>query len=123
MEVEDEAACSFFASNSELPDIFLTYQDITNDQLVVYGEQGVFLPINDYIDKWGDNFKSHMNIPPTTDLFWKPICLPVTVLYQSVKGTLPGDSCKAVQSGSISFSNISLESDIAAAHTSQSDFV
>lgn len=52
------------ASDSELPDIFLTYQDISNDQLVAYGEQGVFLPINDYIDKWGVNFKKALAYNP-----------------------------------------------------------
>ena len=32
------------------------------------------------------------NNPPTTDRAWKPVCLPVTVSYQSVSGTRLAES-------------------------------
>ncbi len=39
------------ASQADLPDIFMT--GINREQQVIYGGQGVFLPLNDYIEEYG----------------------------------------------------------------------
>lgn len=52
------------ASGSELPDIFLTDGAITAEQLGLYGEQGVFAPINDYIDDYAPNLKAAFEYNP-----------------------------------------------------------
>ncbi len=44
------------ASGSELPDVFLK-SGLSTDQIATYGEQGLFLPLNDYIKKDGVNIK------------------------------------------------------------------
>lgn len=44
------------ASNSDLPDIFL-WPRINPDTLVNYGQQGVFIPLNKYIEEYGVEIK------------------------------------------------------------------
>ncbi len=44
------------ASGSELPDAFMTW-GMSQEQQIVYGQQGVFLPINDLIKKHGFGIK------------------------------------------------------------------
>jgi putative aldouronate transport system substrate-binding protein len=40
------------ASNSDLPDVFM--QEVSNDLVLKYGQEGVFLPMNDLIETYGD---------------------------------------------------------------------
>ena len=44
------------ASNSELPDVFMT-SEISNEQVVAYGSQGILIPLNDLIDEQGTNMQ------------------------------------------------------------------
>lgn len=44
------------ASNSDLPDVFL-WPRINPDTIVNYGQQGVFIPLNKYIEKYGVEIK------------------------------------------------------------------
>ncbi|MBP1990334.1 extracellular solute-binding protein [Paenibacillus eucommiae] len=46
------------ASNTDLPDVFL--HGLGVDQISTYGQQGTFLALNDYIDKYGVNIKKLM---------------------------------------------------------------
>lgn len=40
------------ASQSDMPEVFLSW-GITNAQQIIYGTQGIFLPLNDLIEKYG----------------------------------------------------------------------
>jgi putative aldouronate transport system substrate-binding protein len=51
------------ASNSDMPDIFLNTK-ISNTQQVQFGSQGVLLPLNDLIDKYGVNIKKVFDYKP-----------------------------------------------------------
>src|SRR5690349_4015429 len=64
-----------------------------------------------------------MNTPPTTARAWKPLCVPLSVKYQSVIGTRDGDSCRKVWIGSTSASKSSFRSARVAVQTIQSSFV
>ncbi|RAV23190.1 hypothetical protein [Paenibacillus contaminans] len=44
------------ASGSKLPDVFMK-SGLSTDQIATYGSQGLFLPLNDYIEKYGTNYK------------------------------------------------------------------
>lgn len=50
------------ASNQDIPDIIMNIE-LPNDMLVKYGSQGTFLPLNDYIDKYGTEFKKVLEYP------------------------------------------------------------
>lgn len=41
------------ASGTDLPEVFM--QDMTNDLLMKYGQEEIFLPMNDLIEEYGDN--------------------------------------------------------------------
>lgn len=56
------------ASNSDLPDIFLGEGLITNDTLVKYASQNIFVPLNKYIEEYGVEFKRVMEYPGFEDL-------------------------------------------------------
>lgn len=51
------------ASGTGLPDVFMT--GINREQQVVYGGQGVFLPLNDYIDEYGVGVSMLFGLDPT----------------------------------------------------------
>lgn len=46
-------------ASADLPDVFLRYE-FTNLDVLRYGEQGVFLELNDLIDEYGPNLKEIM---------------------------------------------------------------
>lgn len=52
------------ASGSELPDIFLTDDAISAEQLALYGAEGVFAPINEYIDEYAPNLQHAFDYNP-----------------------------------------------------------
>lgn len=52
------------ASGAELPDIFLTDNAITAEQLALYGEQGVFVALNDYIADYAPNLQAAFDYNP-----------------------------------------------------------
>lgn len=45
------------ASAKDLPDVFLGAGVLNSEQLLLYGSQGLFQPLNDYIDKYGFEVK------------------------------------------------------------------
>ena len=47
------------ASNEKLPDILLSGVDTTS--LAYYGSQGVFIPMNEYMEKYGYHFEKTMD--------------------------------------------------------------
>jgi putative aldouronate transport system substrate-binding protein len=51
------------ATNSDMPDIFLNTK-ISNAQQVQFGSQGVLLPLNDLIEKYGVNIKKVFDYKP-----------------------------------------------------------
>lgn len=55
-EAGKDAKLNLVLSSGEYPDIILNF-NINEAQQIVYGEQGVFLPLNDYIEKYGVNTK------------------------------------------------------------------
>lgn len=50
-------------ASNDLPDVFLQ-SPITDSALVMYGGQGVFIPLNDLIEKYGPNTKNMMQKAP-----------------------------------------------------------
>ena len=55
------------AADTDLPDIIMTANTgaiITNEQVNMYGMQGLLLPLNDYIEKYGDSWNTQMDLVP-----------------------------------------------------------
>jgi putative aldouronate transport system substrate-binding protein len=52
MEDHWESMNLILASQADLPDVFLSW-GISNAQQIVFGEQGVFIPLNDMIEEYG----------------------------------------------------------------------
>jgi putative aldouronate transport system substrate-binding protein len=50
-------------ASGDLPDVLMNL-DITPTQQIVYGAQGIFKPLNDLIDKYGDNVKTILKEMP-----------------------------------------------------------
>lgn len=53
-------------ASGDLPDVIMT-MDVTPEQQALYGEQGVLLPLNDYIDKYGVNTKKMFKESPLVE--------------------------------------------------------
>ena len=53
---------SILLASGDYPDMFLATgvsHQFTNEELMLYGkEQGIFIPLNDLIDKYGDSIKN-----------------------------------------------------------------
>jgi putative aldouronate transport system substrate-binding protein len=47
---KDQKLTLTLSSGSDLPDVFSTR--LTNEQLIVYGSDGIFIPVNDLIEEW-----------------------------------------------------------------------
>jgi putative aldouronate transport system substrate-binding protein len=53
------------ASGSDMPEVFMVPNSyLSLQQIVTYGEQGYFLPLNDLIDEWGVNTKAFFEARP-----------------------------------------------------------
>lgn len=52
------------ASGKELPDVIFTNDGLTSEQLSIYGEKGLLLPLNDYIDEYAPNLKKAIEYNP-----------------------------------------------------------
>ncbi len=42
-------------ASGDLPDLFLGFGGVSNSDLVVYGQQGAFVRLNELIDRWAPN--------------------------------------------------------------------
>ena len=51
-------------ASGDLPELFLGTGGITDSDLVVYGPQGMFLPLADLVDKWAPNVKKLFEMRP-----------------------------------------------------------
>ncbi|MFV0400529.1 MAG: extracellular solute-binding protein [Oscillospiraceae bacterium] len=60
-----EEKVNLMLASNQLPDMFIS-QLVSVDNVALYGSQGVFLPLNDYIDQQGHYFKAAME--PIADL-------------------------------------------------------
>lgn len=59
-------------ASGDLPDVLMN-MDISPTQQVIYGDEGVFVPLNDLIDKYGENVKKIMQqIPAVKDTLVAP---------------------------------------------------
>ncbi|NHN29830.1 extracellular solute-binding protein [Paenibacillus agricola] len=55
-------------AGGDLPEVFMS-AGITDSQLVAYGSQGLFMPLNDLIDKYAPNVKKMMKNSPWLDQY------------------------------------------------------
>ena len=51
-------------SGGDLPDVIMGFGNITPAQQVVYGSQGIFIPLNDLIEQYGPNIKAAYDLYP-----------------------------------------------------------
>ncbi|GAC1544342.1 MAG: extracellular solute-binding protein [Herpetosiphon sp.] len=54
---EGLAKLNLMLSSGDYPDVIMGFRNISPAQLQVYGQQGIFLPLNDLIEKSGPNIK------------------------------------------------------------------
>lgn len=52
------------ASGKSLPDVFFTNDGITTEQLNIYGQKGVLIPLNDYIEAYAPNLSKAIEYNP-----------------------------------------------------------
>jgi putative aldouronate transport system substrate-binding protein len=58
------AKLNLMLSSGDYPDVIMGFYDISPAQLQVYGQQGIFLPLNDLIEKAGPNIKKAFELYP-----------------------------------------------------------
>ncbi len=51
------AKLNLMLSSGDYPDVIMGFGNISPAQLQVYGQQGIFVPLNDLIEKAGPNIK------------------------------------------------------------------
>jgi putative aldouronate transport system substrate-binding protein len=57
-ENEARDKLNLMLSSGDLPDAIMGFYNISPAQLQVYGQQGIFIPLNDLIEKYGPNIKN-----------------------------------------------------------------
>jgi putative aldouronate transport system substrate-binding protein len=58
------AKLNLMLSSGDYPDVIMGFGDISPAQLQVYGQQGIFVPLNDLIEKAGPNIKKAFELYP-----------------------------------------------------------
>jgi putative aldouronate transport system substrate-binding protein len=58
------AKLNLMLSSGDYPDVIMGFYDISPAQLQVYGQQGIFVPLNDLIERAGPNIKKAFELYP-----------------------------------------------------------